>query len=59
VADLTDEEIGGYYDRQLAYLVDDLPEDGRAHLRRRYIEGVRENPKAMSMLREILNGEER
>jgi hypothetical protein len=57
VTELTDEEIGGYYDRHLAHQVDDLPEDGRAHVRRRYIEGVRANPTAVRLLRAILDEE--
>lgn len=46
--ELTDAQIGACYDRYLAHLVDDLPQDGRDYLRARYIESVRENPKALA-----------
>ncbi len=43
---ITDDDIGWYYDTYIAHQVDDLPQDGRDHLRARYIEGVRTNPVA-------------
>lgn len=56
---LTDDEIGDYYDRHQAHLVDDLPEEGRAHVRQRYLEGVRANREAQRQIREILDREGR
>lgn len=54
-ADLTDEEILRYYDQDQAHLVADLPPEGQAHVRRQYLQGVRENPRAMKQIAAILN----
>ncbi len=56
-ARLTDAQILDYYDRHQAHLVADLPDDGREHLRRTYLDGVRQNPRAAQQIAAILADE--
>ncbi len=49
--------IGDYYDRHQASKYTDLPEDGQAHLRATYIDGVLDSPEAQRQIAEILRRE--
>lgn len=53
--DLTDEQIGAYWDRHLAEHVADIPDpDARERLRARYIEDVRRSPAALEQLADAM-----
>ncbi len=57
--DLSDTDIGRYYDRHQAHLVADVPDEGaREDLRRSYIAGVRQNPEAQRQIAEVLSQED-
>ncbi len=56
--ELTDAQIGYYYDKRQAGLVDDLPEDGRVYLRSKYLRDVRTSPAAMEEIGRFLDWEQ-
>jgi hypothetical protein len=57
MSELTDEEIGGYYDRTQAEWLREIPEEHQAFQRTKYIRDVRANPEALRQLREHLDRE--
>ncbi len=57
MTELTDDDIGGYYDRTQADWLREAPVEHQKAQRDRYIAEVRANPEALRQLREILDGE--
>ncbi len=55
--ELTDTEIGYYYDKRQAGLVDDLPQEGQVYLRSKYLRDVRANPAALEEIGRYLDWE--
>ena len=58
MTNVTDEQIGAYYDANLAqHEFPSMSDEHAAFQRARYIRDVRANPEAMRQLREILDQE--
>ena len=58
MTDVTDDQIGAYYDAHLAqHEFPGMPDEHRQSQRDRYIRDVRANPEAMRQLRELLDQE--
>jgi hypothetical protein len=58
MSNLTDDEIGDYYDRTQAEWLREIPEENQRFHRSKYISDVRANPEAMRQLREALDRED-